>query len=327
MIRLIHGDDEFSIANSVAARLEALGPPELRAPNITTFEAPNVRMAEVFAAARISPFLTDRRAIIVKGMLKPIETRGERVKPDWESFGERIANEAMQITNELIFVENVSLRMTSKALKTLSALAEVEEHRVPSRRERMDWLRQRFDFHGVSVSQTAISRFNDIGGDDTRRLDSEIQKLAIYADGKTLQRNDIDLMVADVSEERIFNVMDAIIEGRHNHAVSGVENLLANGQSIEGIFALLARQVRSLIIAAHMLERRARPAEVAQRLRINMPWLVDKTCRQASRVGSTRLHNMHMRMLDIDISVKTGRADRRLAVEMLVSALAEGPVR
>ena len=321
MIRLIHGDDEFSIANSLESHLASLGPPELRAPNVTTFEAPSARMAEVFAAARISPFLTDRRAIVVKGMLKPMDTRGERVKPDWESFGDKIAQEAMQITNELIFVETTPLRLTSRPLKALSALAEVEQHRVPSRRDRTDWISKRFNFHGLNATASAIGRFNDIGGDDTRRLDSEIRKLGLYADGRTIQPRDIDLMVADVSEDRIFNVMDAIIEGRHNLAIGGVQNLVANGEAIEGIFALLARQVRILIVVAHLLEHGARNAEVGQRLRMNLPWLLDKTCKQASRIGSTRLRAMHLRMLEIDVGVKTGRADRRLAVEMLVSAL------
>jgi len=321
MIRVIHGDDEFSISNALESRLNSLGPPDLRAPNVTTFEAPNVPMAEVFAAARISPFLTDRRAIVVKGMLKPLDTRGYKVRADWEKFGDRISDEAMQITNELIFVENVLLRMNARSLKTLAALAEVEEHRVPNRRERMDWLRHRFEFHGVDASASAIGRFDAIGGDDTRRLDSEIQKLEIYANGKRLQPSDIDLMVADVSEDRIFNVMDAIIEGRHNLAIGGVQNLIANGESIEGIFALLTRQVRILIVAAHMLSRGASRSEIGQRLRINMPWLLDKTCKQASRIGSVRLRAMHLHMLDVDVGAKTGRVDRRLAVEMLVSGL------
>ena len=176
MIRLIHGDDEFSIANSLEAHLAALGPPELRAPNVTVFEAPNARIAEVFAAAMISPFLTDRRAVVVKGMLKPMDTRGERVRTDWESFGERVSREAMQITNDLIFVENVRLSLTSRPLKALTSFAEVETHLVPDRRDRIGWIRSRFNFHGVQVSENAISRFNDIGGDDVRRLDSEIQK-------------------------------------------------------------------------------------------------------------------------------------------------------
>ncbi len=321
MIRVIHGDDEFSISNALESRLNSLGPPDLRAPNVTTFEAPNVQMAEVFAAARISPFLTDHRAIVVKGMLKPLDTRGEKVRADWEKFGDRISGEAMQITNELIFVETVPLRMNARSLKTLAALAEVEEYRVPGRRERMGWIHGRFEFHGVSATASAIGRFDAIGGDDTRRLDSEIQKLAIYANGKTLQPSDIDLMVADVSEDRIFNVMDAIIEGKHRQAISGVQNLVANGEAIEGIFALLTRQVRQLIIAAHMLERGSRNSEIGQRLRINFPWLLDKTCRQARSVGSVRLKAMHLQMLEIDEGMKTGRIDRRLAVEMLVSAL------
>ena len=321
MIRLIHGDDEFSISNSLEAHLAALGPPELRAPNVTVFEAPNARMAEVFAAAMISPFLTDRRAVVVKGMLKPMDTRGERVRADWNSFGERVSREAMQITNDLIFVENLRLNLTSRPLKALTSFAEVEMHLVPSRSDRIDWIRQRFEFHGVDASGSAINRFNEIGGDDVRRLDSEIQKLALYADGRTLQPQDIDLMVADTSQDRIFNVMDAIIEGRHNLAIGGVQNLIANGESIEGIFALLTRQVRILIIAAHMLSRGAPRSEIAQRLRINMPWLLDKTSKQASRIGSARLRAMHLHMLDVDVGAKTGRVDRRLAVEMLVSGL------
>jgi DNA polymerase-3 subunit delta len=319
MIRLIHGDDEFTVANSLKAYLDALGPPELRAPNVTIFEAPNAPMGEVFAAARISPFLTDRRAVVVKGMLKPFETRGEKVRSDWESFGERISSEGMQIANDLIFVENVRLRLSSGPLKALASIAEVERHDVPVRRDRPQWIRKRFQFHGAAASAAAIGRFNVLGGDDIRRLDSEIQKLALYADGRTLQPDDIDLMVADASQDRIFNVMDAIIEGRHNLAIGGVQNLIANGESIEGIFALLTRQVRILIVAAHLLQKGVSRQEIGRRLRLNMDWLVNKTCQQALRVGSDRLRRMHLHMLEIDIGMKTGRADRRLAVEMLIA--------
>ena len=324
MIRVIHGDDEFSVANALEAHLSSLGPPELRAPNTTVFEAPNARMGEVFAAARIAPFLTDRRAVVVKGMLKPIDTRGERVRGDWEKFGDRIANEAMQITNELIFVETVLLKLNARALKNLAALAEIEAHRLPSRRERESWIRRRFEFHGVNAANTAINRFDAIAGNDTRRIDSEIQKLGLYADGRTLNARDIDMMVVDVSEARIFNVMDAIIEGRLEQTIGGVQNLISNGESIEGIFGLLTRQVRILISTAHLLESGTNRSEIGKRLKINLPWLLDKTCRQASRVGSARLKSMHLRMLDIDIDMKTGRADRRIAVEMLVSALLRG---
>lgn len=321
MIRLIHGDDEFSIANSLEAHLDALGPPELRAPNVTIFEAPNAKMAEVFAAAMISPFLTDRRAVVVKGMLKPMATQGEKIRADWEAFGQRISSQAMQITNDLIFVENVKLKLTSRPLKTLASLAEVETHSVPTSADRANWIRQRFNFHGVIASESAINRFNKIGGDDVRRLDSEIRKLTLYADGRMLQTQDIDLMVADMSQDRIFNVMDAIIEGRHNLAIGGVQNLIANGESIEGIFALLTRQVRILIVVAHMLNSGAPRSEISQRLRINMPWLLDKTCKQASRIGSTRLMAMLLHMLDVDVGAKTGRVDRRLVIETLVSGL------
>ena len=327
MIRLIHGDDEFAIANSLQARLDALAPSDLQAPNVTVFEGPRVDMLEVFAIARISPFMADKRAIVVKGMLKPIDTPGQSVRKDWQTFGERVAEEAMHITNELIFVEYSPLRMQVKALKTLASVAEVEKHQTPTRRELEAWIRQRFERHGVRATQPAMARFRDLGGADPRRLDSEIQKLAVYADGRMLQPDDIELMVADDSEDRIFAVMDAIIEGRHRAALSGVQKLLASGESIEGIMALLSRQVRTLIVASYMLERRASQSQVGAKLNLRMPWLLNKNCQQARRVGHRRLRTMLLHMLEIDTRLKTGRADRRLALEMLVAGMVNAPAR
>ena len=155
MLRLIHGNDEFTIANSLKSYLEALGPPELRAPNVTVFEAPNAPMGEVFAAAKISPFLTDRRAVVVKGMLSPFETRGAKVRPDWESFGDRIADEAMQIVNDLIFVENEGLRLTSGP----QSLVLDEDQIVDDLHQRSDLRRER----GIAVDIRAAEDFGIAG--------------------------------------------------------------------------------------------------------------------------------------------------------------------
>ena len=152
-------------------------------------------------------------------------------------------------------------------------------------------------------------------------MDSEIQKLAIYAEKRELRPQDIDAMVADASQDRIFSVLDSLIEGQYSKALGGVQNLIANGESIEGILALLARQVRNLVLAAYMLERGVPQSTIGQRLRLNLGWLVNKTCQQASRVGSQRLQSMYLHLLDVDVSMKTGRLDRRLAIEALISGL------
>ncbi len=319
MIRLLHGDDEFGVSSSLTAHIEAIGPPDVRVPNTVVFEAPGVDLYEVLGAAKVAPFLADRRAVVVKGMLKPLETRGANVRKEWQSFGERIAAESMQITNDLIFVEYGKLRMANQALKTLASVAEVEVHDPPDRRDRISWLRQRSQQHGVEFSSDALTRLSEIGGDDTRRLDGEIRKLSLFVDERVVSRSDVDLMVTDASEARIFGVLDAAIDGQTSQALDGMQKLIANGESIEGIFALMARQLRLLIVAAYLLDRRTPQSEIARRLNINQGWLIDKTCRQARRVGEQRLKAMHRHLLTVDVAIKTGEMERRLAVEMLLS--------
>lgn len=327
MIRVIHGDDEFAISNVLRRYLEAVAPPDLREPNLTIFEAPNVALGEVMAASRVMPFLTDRRAVVVKGMLQPMETRGARTRKDWEDFGKVIATEGIEITNELIFVEHVPLRLANPSLKPLAAISDVELHNKPKRNEMMSWLQSRFRAHGARASASAIQRLNYLGGDDTRRLDSEIEKLALYADGKTIEPADIDLMVSDARQEGIFRVMDAIIDGNPKLALSGFHNLMLHGESIEGIFSLLSRQLRILIIASYLLSNRTNRAEIGNRLNITMPWLLDKTCRQASNTGLATLQNMQRQLLEVDVQVKTGQIERNLAIEVLIARIANRNTR
>ncbi len=329
MIRLIHGDDEFSIANALNSYLDALGPPDLRAPNVTVFEDAKVSLGEVIATARTIPFLVKRRAVVVKGRLEALDSRTGRPNGDWNDFSAIISREGMQIVNELIFVENVPLRMNSAALKALASIAEVEKHDTPRREQMANWIRARFRHHGLDATPEAISRFQQLGGDETRRLDSEIEKLALYADGRTVQRADVELMVSDAHQEGIFKVIDAIIDGNPRLAVGGLHNLLANGESMGGIFRLLNRQLRILIIANHLQASRVSPADIGRRLNIRFDWLVRKTCNQAANAGAAALRDMHRQLFEIEMETKTAIANRELtisnedlAIEMLVARMA-----
>ncbi len=321
MIRVIHGDDEFAISNALESYLAALGSPELRAPNVTIFERPGIPLGEIMAAARVIPFLTDRRAVVVKDMLAALDARGSKPRGDWADFGDIITRDGISIVNDLLFVERTHLRMTSAALKSLAAIAEVEVHNKPKRNEMLDWLQERFRLRGTRISMDALQHLQYLGGDDTRRLDGEIEKLALYAGDRMIERSDIDLMVSASRQESIFRVIDAIIDGQPPRALSGLRNLLDNGESIEGVFALLSRQVRLLILSKHLMSARVNRGELRRRLRINNDWVLDKTCRQANSRSMDQLTDMHRQMLDVDIQIKTGRAHRHVAIETLIARL------
>lgn len=321
MIRVICGDDEFAVSNALEARLGAIATPDLREANVTTFDSQGTMLAEVIDTARAVPFMTDRRAIVVKNMLAPLEDRNKKVRGDWSNLGSVIAKDGIGIPNELIFVDYAPLRLTSPNLKPLAAVAEVERYALPKRAELDRWIRERAAFNGLTLSGRGMARFTALAGDNTRRIDSELRKLALYADGRPLDERDVELMVPDAHQEVIFKVVDAIVDRKAGDALSGVSSLIQNGETVEGILFLLSRQLRTLVMASEMMMRGVPRQEISDRLNLRFGWLLDKTVRQANRSGYQRLLNMHRSVLEVDFATKTGRMDRKLATELVITRL------
>lgn len=322
MIRVIHGDDEFAVSNALNRHLDALTSPELREANVTVFDAPATKLDEVLDTANIVPFMSDQRAVVVKNMLAPLEARTGRPGKDWQELGKRLAKDGMAIPNVLIFVDYTPLRLSNPNLKPLAAIGEVERYQMPKRRELEKWIRERALEHGLDFDRDGFAKFVAMAGADTRQIDSELRKLALFSDGQQTTARQVAAIVADAHNEGIFRMLDAVIDGNARGALDGLDRLMRNGESIEGVLFLLARQLRTLVLAGDMLARGAAQADIRTRLNINLQWLLEKTLRQASRSGSARLSRMHRRVLEVDLATKTGELDRKLSVELLIADLA-----
>ena len=322
MIRVICGDDEFAVSNALDARLDAITTPDLRDANVTTFDSPNTSLSEVMDTSRAVPFMSDRRAVVVKGMLGPLEDRKGRVRADWSELGKVIARDGFSIVNELIFVDYVPLRLSNPNLKPLAAVAEVERYSPPKRGELEKWVRERTLHHDLQFTAKGLATFMLLAGDATRRIDSELNKLALYADGRRLNERDVALMVSDAHDDGIFRVVDAVIDRNSRSAIGGLHRIVQNGETVDGVIHLLSRQIRTLILAKEMMARGVPRQEMGTRLEIRFNWLLEKTTRQASRSGMERLVAMHRQILEVDHGTKTGRLNRDLSMEILIAKLA-----
>ena len=321
MIRVICGDDEFAVSNALNDRIDAITTPDLRDANVTTFESPNTTLAEVIEIASAVPFMSDRRAVVAKGMLAPLEVRGGSARGDWSEIGKVMAKDGFSIVNELIFVDYCPLRLSNANLRPLAAIAEVERHSKPRRGELQKWVRDKAFAYDLKFTAKGMATFMMVAGDDTRRIDSELRKLLLYADGRTLDDQDVTLMVSDAHDEGIFRVVDAVVDGNSKVAIGGLHIILQNGQTIDGVLGLLTRQLRTLIMANELAAQGVPRDVIGTRLAVRFDWLLEKTMRQASRIGIDRLVTMHKRVADIELETKSGRLDRKLSIEVLIGRL------
>jgi DNA polymerase-3 subunit delta len=186
------------------------------------------------------------------------------------------------------------------------------------------WLRERAERTGVAIEDGAIQRLVDFVGADLRTLASELEKLATYAGERSIGAADVDALTPEAREQTVFEVVDAVVEGRAPAALRTLDRMLTSGAEPPlRIQAMLARQVRHLVRATELIAAGASEDEVGAACGVR-GFPATKLMRQA-RASSAPQAEAALRAIEAsDTKVKTGELPERLALELLVVDLARG---
>jgi DNA polymerase III subunit delta len=96
------------------------------------------------------------------------------------------------------------------------------------------------------------------------RLRTELERLALWApEGARVGPAELDSMIADTSEEAIWTLADALVEGDEAEVLRVAERLVSQGEALPRIIYSLAPRLRQALRAARELEEGRSPKEVA----------------------------------------------------------------
>ena len=332
MIYVLHGEDSFSATEALRGLLEAVGPEDVRSSNVTDIEAREFSVDKLAAAAMVVPFLADRRAVIVRGLMGTAEggqrrggrqrQNGAQARPPAELatlLGE------LPPTSDVIFFES----KLSPANPFLKAVAEAggEQARVrefvPLRREALAaWVSERAAQKGSSIDQRTAARLGEQIGPNLWVMDSELEKLSIYCDGRPIGEDDLKALVSSTKDANVFALVDAIMERRTGAALNSMRQLLDEGAAGPYLLTMIARQARMVALAQELLARRAPQQEWGARLGTSSDFVVRKTIDQARRFPPEAVRSLYRLLLETDIALKTGTSDELALTEMLARASA-----
>ena len=165
MIRVLHGEDEYSRSEALARIRASIGPPEVRDPNITVFEGRSIELDEVIGASQMYPFMADHRVVLVYGVLERMENRDKSLGDEWRSLGETL--NSLPATTELVFIEQITLRANALALKSVGPSASVQRFQKKERGELEAWIRDRFAYYDSTASRESVARMGSSGNQET----------------------------------------------------------------------------------------------------------------------------------------------------------------
>ncbi len=162
---------------------------------------------------------------------------------------------------------------------------ELHAYEAPRARELPGWVVAEARRRGFSIEPEAARLLVDRMGAGTVRLGNELDRLALWAvDGDEVTVADLEGMVADTSEEMIWSLSDAVVEGRAGAAGRIAERLAAQGESLPAIVYGVASRLRKAHQAAAQLAAGRPPSEVRSRLEMS-PYAAKMVLRSVSGVS------------------------------------------
>lgn len=325
---IFHGDDELTINENVNKFRKDMGGDINAEMNISTFDGTSASAAEVVNAVSSFPFLSDRRLVIVKGMIGWYTRKGagKTGKAEITKLEERLPG--LPDYARLVFVEQKTLPASNSLLKLAKSTGNgvVREYTVP--KDTTHWILQRArDEYGVKIEPQAASALSSVTGNDLRRADNELIKLVSYIEeGADITERDVAALTPYVAEASIWDIVDAIAEGNGKKALTLLHRLLAEkDEDPFKSFGMIIRQFRLMLLAKeHLVTGGASDANsIAKALGLRSNYPAQKAAKQSRPFSLEDLEHIYRRLSEIDIDMKTGRIKPELALDLFITGIAQ----
>ena len=334
LIYVLHGEDSFSANEALGVLLDAMGPDDVREPNLSGIEAGGFSAETLAAAAMVMPFLADRRVVVVRGLMATAErqqrrTRARDTQPAKAPQGFTDVLAQLPPTSDVVFLE-AKLTPANPIFKAVTALGneQVKAREFPAIKGAAltDWVTDRAAKKEANLDRRAAAMLADMVGPNLWAMDAEIEKLAIYRNGEVISTDDVLALVSSAKETSVFELVDALMARRVDVALSAMQHLLEDGATGQYLLSMVARQVRMIAIAQDLAARQAPRQEWAPRLGTSSDFVVRKTTEQARQFPPDAVRALYRLLLETDIAMKTGTTDDLAMTEMITRAAAlRGP--
>jgi DNA polymerase-3 subunit delta len=260
---LISGTDEAKISRA-RARLRARAEREGGAGALEPFEPGDGRRAPdvdaLLASLAAIPLIASRRYLLVDG----VEGWG---KGDVQRVAEALGAIPPETTVALVARGKAPAPLT-KAVK--AAGGDVLAFDTPRERELPKALVGEARELGFELEPEAARILVTRLGPRPMRLRNELERLALWAgEGGRVGTEQLEAMIADTSEEAIWTLADALVEGDDAEVVRVSERLVSQGEALPRVVYALAPRLRQALRASRELEAGRPPKEVAKGLSLH----------------------------------------------------------
>ena len=305
-VYLLTGEETY-LRNQYRKRLrDALLDPE-DTMNAASFEGKNINPREIIDLAETMPFFAERRVIELQdsGFAK-------NACPELADYLADIPASTFLILTE------AEIDKRGRLYKAIKKAGRVVEFKRQDERTLTRWVLGTLKKEGRSITEETMHVFLERTGADMEHIDHELEKLLCYTEGKdVITTADVEAVCTERTENRIFDMIQAITEQDQRRALNLYADLLSMKEPPMRILYLITRQFHQLLQLKELSAQGMERGEMAKAAGVP-PFAMGKYMAQCRKFTSVQLCRAVEDCVDTEEKVKTGRLSDQLSVELLI---------
>jgi DNA polymerase III subunit delta len=271
---------------------------------------------EILQRAQTMPMLAPRQVIIVEDA-ESIEKLGDKSREAIVEALEKYLESPAPFT--LLLLEAAALDGRQRFSKLIAEKALVVELTIGDESAASLAAQMAKDL-GVSIEREAASLLADILNREPARMRIELEKLAVYVQGRgTIRATDVETLVVAARKNTVWQLADMLATRRRDAALAFLDNLLREGEQPAGLVGALAWMYRKLI-EARDLPPGTGGFQAARQLQMR-PNDAEAAIRNAHRLGKAELVAGLVALAEADSQLKSANPNPRALMEFLVARL------
>lgn len=275
--------------------------------NFSAYEGKGINPKELIDLAETLPFFAERRVILV-------ENSGF-FKNSCDDLAEYLLEPAAS-TCFLFVEEEVDKR--SKMYKAVAKAGKAVEFGTQNEELLTRWILSRLKKENKNITGNVMQLFISKTGTDMGNIDRELEKLLCYTMGRdVITAEDVETITTEQVTNKIFDMVNAIAEHEQKKALDFYYDLLTLKEPPMRILFLITRQFQILMNLKDMGSKGFDQSTIASKVGIP-PFAVRKNQAQAKGFTTEQLKQAIRDGVELEESVKTGRMNDQMAVELFI---------
>lgn len=263
------------------------------AENLLELSGSTSTLSEILDAVATMPFIAEKRLVVVDGL----------PKLEKEDIA-RLDTSIHPQTVLLLLAGTLDQRLGST--KALMKCAVVKQFPCREASDIASWIIDQCRSRGIDCPSDVAHALLARCGNNQWILETEIEKLSLFVEGRALTVHDVRALAVPAGEEEIWDLTDLIAAGKTSDALLSLRARADRGENVYGMWAPLLSVVRQMgLMAAAMSDGCSQAAQIAERTAIH-PFPVRKLLPLVRSLGMQRVRACIEFAADADIGLKSG---------------------